>query len=70
MNTVRLMAEYAQLADAHKASDLLVALRIITRDEQIKMIRKFMDDRPEFKQHVAEAMGGKPIAATDSGKTE
>jgi len=61
VNTVQIMAEYARLADVHKASDLLVAMHIISRDDQILMIRKFMDDRPAFKQHVADAMGGKVI---------
>ncbi len=40
----------------------LVALKVITQDDHIRLTRKFMDDRPEFKQHVAEAMGGKVIA--------
>ena len=59
MNTVQIMAEYARLADAHKAMDTLVVLRLITPDERMRLMRKFLDDRPEFKQHVAEAMGGK-----------
>lgn len=64
MNTVALMAEYARLADAHDALAKLVALKVITPDEQIRLTRKFMDDRPEFKRHVAEAMGGKVIATS------
>lgn len=58
MNTVYLMAEYARLAQAHEALDMLVALKLITSDDRMRLMRKFLDDRPEFKQHVAEAMGG------------
>jgi hypothetical protein len=61
MNTVQLMAEYARLADCHNALATLVSLKVITADEQIRLTRKFMDDRPDFKQHVAEAMGGKVV---------
>jgi len=58
------MTEYARLAEAHKALDTLVSLRLLTQDESVRLMRKFIDDRPEFKKHVAEAMGSRSTPST------
>ena len=56
LSAAALMAEYANLAELHDALGKLVALNIITRDEQVKYTRKFMEDRPQFRDAVQEAM--------------
>jgi hypothetical protein len=61
MNGNKLMAEYANLATLHDALAVLVGHKVITHEERIKLTRKFMDDRPEFKEAVAKAMGGTVI---------
>lgn len=63
MTTVEIMAEYGRLGQLHDALGLLVALKIISDGDRIRLTRKFMDDRPAFKEAVAEAMGGKVISA-------
>lgn len=61
MTTVEVMAEYARLGQVHDACGLLVALKVISSEDRIRLTRKFMDDRPEFKEAVAKAMGGTVI---------
>lgn len=56
MSGNKLMAEYANLASLHDALGVLVCLKVLSRDEQIKYTRKFMEDRPEFRKAVEEAM--------------
>lgn len=56
MNGNALLAEYANLASLHDALGVLVGLKVMTRDDQIKYTRKFMTDRPEFKKAVEQAM--------------
>lgn len=58
MNGNKLMAEYANLATLHDALAVLVGYNIINHEDRIRLTRKFMDDRPEFKAAVAKAMGG------------
>jgi hypothetical protein len=56
LNGNKLMAEYANLATLHDALGVLVGLKIISADDRIRLTRKFMDDRPEFRDAVQEAM--------------
>jgi hypothetical protein len=66
MNSNQLMAEYANLATLHDALAVLVGYKIITHEDRIRLTRKFMDDRPEFKEAVAKAMGGSVLPATST----
>jgi len=56
MNSNQMMAEYANLSHLHDALAVLVSLKVITRDEQVKFTRKFMEDRPAFRDAVQQAM--------------
>ncbi len=56
MNAAKMLAEYANLATVHDALAVLVGFKIITQEDRIKLTRKFMDDRPEFKDAVQQAM--------------
>ena len=58
MNGNKLMAEYANLSTLHDALAVLVGFKIISHEDRIRLTRKFMDDRPDFKAAVAKAMGG------------
>ena len=66
MNGNALMAEYANLATLHDALAVLVGFKIISHEDRIRLTRKFMDDRPEFKEAVAKAMGGVALPAAAS----
>lgn len=56
MNGNKLLAEYANLATLHDALGVLVGYKVISDDDRIRLTRKFMDDRPEFRKAVEAAM--------------
>lgn len=61
MKPVEMMAEYARLGDVHRALGLLLVYGVITAEDQVRLTRKFMDDRPAFKAAVAKAMGASVV---------
>lgn len=56
MNSTQMLAEYANLGTLHDALNVLVGYKIITPEQQVQFTRKFMEDRPEFKAAVQQAM--------------
>jgi hypothetical protein len=52
----QMLAEYANLGTLHDALGVLVGLKVISDEDRIRYTRKFMEDRPEFKEAVQQAM--------------
>jgi len=56
MNTHEVIRAYAELASIQEACNVLIKARLLKHEDQVRLLRKFLDDRPEFKGAVAQAV--------------